>query len=162
MINKNKIEIYKSPNRRDAYRKKSEDKCIHYDLEKEKLVFQTKNKIYDLKNADSLNLIERRRNYSQKVKRNNETDFIISDIDPNEASDSRTLYNGKPKERDLKRGNSLIHLNSLKRNKNRFKKKKVTFKNKFVDVIEVECFKKYNLNEHLYDRAEAKCSCFIY
>ena len=42
------------------------------------------------------------------------------------------------------------------------KKKKVTFKNKFVNVIEVESYKKYNLNEELYDRADAKCACFIY
>ena len=168
MINKNKIEIYKSPNRRDVVsRKKSEDKLYHYDLEKGKLVFHTKDKIYDIKKADSLSLLEgRRRGYSQRLKRNNnEIDFIISDIDPkDEASDSRTLYNGKPKERghSFKRGNSLIRLNSLKRNINRFKKKKVTFKNKLVNVVEVESYKKYNLNDALYDRADAKCTCFIY
>ena len=166
MINKNKIEIYKSPNRGSVLRKKSEEKLYHYDLENEQLVFQTKNKIYDIKKADSLSVLEgRRRGYSQRVKRNNETDFIISDIDPkDEASDSRTLYNGKPKQKgySFKRGNSLIRLNSLKRNTNRFKKKKVTFKNRFVNVIEVESYKKYNLNEELYDRADAKCTCFIY
>ena len=165
MINKNKIEIYKSPNR-DTSRKKNEDKLLHYDSEKGKLVFQNKNKIYDIKKAESLTSLEgRRRGYSQRVKRNNETDFIISDIDPkDEASDSRTLYNGKPKERgnSFKRGNSLIRLNSLKKNINRFKKKKVSFKNKFVNVVEVESYKKYNLNDELYDRADAKCTCFIY
>ena len=46
------------------------------------------------------------------------------------------------------------------KNLNRFKKKKVSFKNKFVDVIEIESYKKYYNN--FYDNADAKCSCIIF
>ena len=149
--NKNKIEIYATPNKR-ALRKKSEDEKS----------FNNNNKVYDIKKTDSLSLYEGgRRHFSQRLRRNNDTDLIISDISKDEGSDNRTLFNCKPSTRisGFRSGKSIARLNSLKRN-NKFGKKKVSFKHEFVDIIQVESYKKYNLA--LYDNADAKCSCIIY
>ena len=149
--NKNKIEIYATPNKR-ALRKKSEDEKS----------FNNNNKVYDIKKTDSLSLYEGgRRHFSQRLRRNNDTDLIISDISKDEGSDNRTLFNCKPSTKisGFRSGKSIARLNSLKRN-NKFGKKKVSFKHEFVDIIQVESYKKYNLA--LYDNADAKCSCIIY
>ena len=149
--NKNKIEIYATPNKR-ALRKKSEDEKS----------FNNNNKVYDIKKTDSLSLYEGgHRHFSQRLRRNNDTDLIISDISKDEGSDNPTLFNCKPSTKisGFRSGKSLARLNSLKRN-NKFGKKKVSFKHGFVDIIQVESYKKYNLA--LYDNADAKCSCIIY
>ena len=149
--NKSKIEIYGTPNKK-VLRKKSEDDKS----------FPNNHKIYDIKKTDSLSLYEgRSRGFSHRLRRNIDTDLIISDISKDEGSDNRTLFNGKhaTKISGFRRGKSIARLNSLKRN-NKFGKKKVSFKNGFVDIIQVESYKKYNLS--LYDNADAKCSCIIY
>ena len=149
--NKSKIEIYASPNKKALRKKSEDDKSFH-----------NNHKIYDIKKTDSLSLYEgRRRGFSHRLRRNNDTDLIISDISKDEGSDNRTLYNGKhaTKISGFRSGKSISRLYSLKKN-NKFGKKKVSFKNGFVDIIQVESYKKYNLA--LYDNADAKCSCIIY
>ena len=83
--NKSKIEIYATPNKKALRKKSEDDKSFH-----------NNHKIYDIKKTDSLSLYEgRRRGFSHRLRRNNDTDLIISDISKDEGSDNRTLFNGK-------------------------------------------------------------------
>ena len=98
--------------------------------------------------------------------------MIISEIEPNEDdTDNRTINNNSrnilyspiskyksPSKRSLSSKNAMSFPRKIKK-----KKKKVNFKRKFVTIIDIESFKKYNMeNNCLYDKAEAKCTCFVY
>ena len=151
LSNKSKIEIYTSPNRKSLRKKNEYEKSIN-----------NSNNIYNIKKADSLSLYEKgQRGYSfrHRIRRNNDTDLIISDISKDEVSDNSALYNIKSRAKlsGFKRGKSFVRLNSSKRNTK--SGKKVSFKNSFVEIIQVESYKKYNIA--LYDNADAKCSCLI-
>ena len=95
----------------------------------------------------------RKRVYSQKFKRN-KLGLIIRDIEPkDETSESHSIYFKNYRTPISKSGKTL----------NRYRKKKVTFKNKLVCIIDVENYKKYNVNDDLYNKnADAKCTCLIY
>ena len=142
--NTNKIEVYKSPNKK-SHRKKSEDqKSFKYDFNNEKL----------LDNEDNYNALtvsgRVKRGYSHKYRRTNNSNLIISDIEPSaQMSENHPLPNNRYT--NSKSGKSIHRLK---------RRKRVTFKNKFVNVIEVESYKKYNVCD--YDKAYAKCSCFIF
>ena len=58
--------------------------------------------------------------------------------------------------------NQYINMNNINNTKKK-KIKKVTFKKKLVDVIEIESFKKFNLENgfNIDDRTNTKCSCFV-
>ena len=152
--NKNEIEIFNSPKKK-RYRKKTEDEQLHYDFENKRLTFMKKEN--EIKKTDTLiNEGRRRRGYSHKIKRNNNNvDFIIKDIDPkDEISDNPSLF--------FKKSTLRTH-SSSKKNCYKYRKKKVSFKHKFVNIIEVENFKKYNVNDDFYNnKAKALCSCIIY
>ena len=61
---------------------------------------------------------------------------------------------------NIKSSKSVYQNNILKK---KFKKKKLTFKKKFVDIVNIESYKKYNLNKSLNnDSEDTKCSCIIY
>ena len=98
--------------------------------------------------------------------------MIISEIEPNEEdSENRTINNNNkdilgspipkfksPTNRALSSMNVLSYGRRIKA-----KKKKVNFKRKFVTVINIESYKKYNMeNNCLYDKAEAKCTCIVF
>ena len=166
----NRIEVYKIP-RKSSIRKRSEDiyNNYKYDFEKGQLNLINKNKINQ--KVDSLSLYtERKRGFSQKIKRKEETELIISNIDPNDdVSDFQPIVTKRQvqflqRTPVLKPRKSILFMNSTKRSTNsRYKKKKsVTFKTKFVNIIEVESYKQYNVNKLLYGTNDAKCSCFIY
>lgn len=162
---KGKIEIYISPNKR--LRKRSEDdKFFQFHKDKEKFIFMNKFKSYDIRKTDSMTLLEGRRRFNNKTwKKNNDTELIISDIDPkDESSDNPTLYNGRRNKRifNYKSAKNVISFNALKKNIDKTKKKKVSFANKFATIIDVESYKKYNVNEFLGDNADTKCTCLIY
>ena len=160
---KRKIEIYTSPNKRPSFRKRSEEeKYLKYDKDEDKFSILNKNRPYNIKNTDSLTFLERRkRGFSQRVKRNFVRELIVSDISKDDVTESRILYSGKNNNKisGFRSGKSIFTSNYFKKNK---KKKKVTFKNKLVDVVQIESYKKYNVNETLCCHAQAKCSCLVY
>jgi hypothetical protein len=167
--------IYRSRIRR--FRKRSEDeKNYKYDFEKGKLIYfnDDKNTYNDIRKNDSIILYrERIRRFNHRAKRDNSvSDMIISEFEPNkEDSDNRTLNNNsrnilyspipKFQSPSKRTPSSMNDMNFRRRIKT--KKKKVNFKRKFVTIIDIESYKKYNMeNNCLNDKAEAKCTCLIY
>ena len=167
--------IYRSRIRR--FRKRSEDeKSYKYDFEKGKLIYfnDDKNTYNDIRKNDSIILYrERIRRFNHRAKRDNSvSDMIISEFEPNEEdSDNRTLNNNsrnilyspipKFQSPSKRTPSSMNDMNFRRRIKT--KKKKVNFKRKFVTIIDIESYKKYNMeNNCLNDKAEAKCTCLIY
>jgi hypothetical protein len=167
--------IYRSRIRR--FRKRSEDeKNYKYDFEKGKLIYfnDDKNTYNDIRKNDSIILYrERIRRFNHRAKRDNSvSDMIISEFEPNEEdSDNRTLNNNsrnilyspipKFQSPSKRTPSSMNDMNFRRRIKT--KKKKVNFKRKFVTIIDIESYKKYNMeNNCLNDKAEAKCTCLIY
>ena len=167
--------IYKSRIRR--IRKRSEDeKNYKFDFDRGNIIYlnDDKNTINDMKNNDSIVLYrERFHRFNHRAIRDNSiTDMIISEIEQNEEkSDNRTINNNSknilqspipkfksPTNKDL---SSMNVMNFGRRKK--LRKKKVNFKRKFVTIIDIESFKKYNMeNNCLNDKAEAKCTCLVY
>lgn len=160
-----KVDIYKNRVQK-RYRKRSEDdNNFRFDFDTGKLIFMNKQKPKTPRRKEPLSFFKgRNRGYSLKNKRyDNISDLILSDIEPkNETSKNPSINNKKTIQRTstFKSLKSLQRNNSLKRN--RFRKKKVNFKPKLVDFIEVESYKKYNINEYLYDNADARCACLVY
>ena len=106
----------------------------------------------------------RTRGFSQKIKRYNKlADMIVSDIGTKEdCSETPTILNkNEIKPTCTYKSNKLFNRFNFNKRK-KFRKKKVKFKRKFVEVIEVENYKKYNLNDYLNDSANSKCSCLVY
>ena len=167
--------IYRSRIRR--FRKRSEDeKNYKFDFERGKLIYfnDDKNIYDDIRKNDSIILYrERIRRFNHRAKRDNSvSDMIISEFEPNEEdSDNRTLNNNsrnilyspipKFQSPSKRTPSSMNDMNFRRRIKT--KKKKVNFKRKFVTIIDIESYKKYNMeNNCLNDKAEAKCTCLIY
>ena len=156
--NPNKIDIFKSPVKKHIRKRSQSEKKLNYEFDTGNFIFMEKS-FSPRKNGASNK--GRRRGYSQKNVRYN--NIIISDIDAkDEVSNGHQVYNNKYIQRTptYKSIKSFYHENSLKKKK--YRKKKVNFRNKFVDIIEVESYKKYNINDGLYDNANAKCTCSIY
>ena len=145
-----KIDIYKSPKK--TYRKRSDNDLLRFDFDKGRLMLMNKYRNENQNPDNSITEGRKKRQYSHKIKRNNKIDLIIKDIEPkDETSESHSIYFKNYIQR-TPNSKSVKNLN-----KYRYKKKKVTFKNKFVSIIDVENYKKYNVNEYLYNRnADAK------
>ena len=174
-FNGNQNNIYRNRVRR--FRKRSEDeKNYKYDFERGKLIYFNDDKnLYNDKNNDSIILYrERMHRFNHRAKRDNSiSDMIISEIEPNEEdTDNRTINNNSSRNilcspiqkfrTPSKRALSSMNVMSFAR-KIKTKKKKVHFKRKFVTIIDIESFKKYNIqNNCFYDKAEAKCTCLVY
>ena len=180
----NRFSLNSSPNniyrkRIKRFRKRSEDeKNYNYDFERGKLIYNNDN-IYlnnDLKKNDSMILYrerERMRRFNHRVKRDNSiSDMIISEIEQKEEeSENRTINDNNknilcspiPKFKSpTNRALSSMNVMNFGR-RIRAKKKKVNFKRKFVTIINIESFKKYNMENNCFnDKAEAKCTCLIY
>ena len=122
---KERIDIYISPNKR--FRKRSEDeKFIKFDREKEKYIFMNKIKAYDIRKTESFTHREGKKNFYNK--RSNDTELIISDMDPrNESYENHFLNNGKRNRYNSKSVKNVIRFSSIKRKLNKSKKKKSYF-----------------------------------
>ena len=167
--------IYRNRVRR--LRKISEDeKNYKFDFERGKLIYfnDDKNIYDDIRKNDSIILYrERMRRFNHRAKRDNSiSDMIISEIEPNEDdTDNRTINNNSRKilcspiqkfKSPSKRTLSSMNVMSFAR-KIKAKKKKVNFKRKFVTIIDIESYKKYNMENNCFnDKAEAKCTCLVY
>ena len=151
--NKTKIDVYKSPNKKHIKKTDDEDQ-LKSELGNGRFAFMNKNK-NKIKKTDTLLIEKRRRGYSQKSKRSNNINFIIKDIET-----KRTL-SGKH-QNSYNRNNKQISIQKSWKSMNKQNKKKVKFSNKLVTYIDVENYKKYNVNHDLYNNAEAQCICLIY
>ena len=154
--NPNRIDIYNRYFKSSFRHKSSKENNYRYDFDTGKLLFVRKS--YSPQ-KNRLNLKEKRRFLSQKNVKFN--DLIISDI---EANDEITI--SPQKLNHLQRTPTTKSIKTTNQNgqstKKRYRKKKVKFKHKFVNIINVESYKKYNINDRLYDSANAKCTCLIY
>ena len=105
-------------------------------------------------------------------KNQNISDILINYSDNNEKSTTNNLSTSSNSKKKSKipasralsslMFNQYIYMNNINNTKKK-KIKKVTFKKKIVDIIEIESFKKYNLENgfNTGDRTDAKCSCFV-
>jgi len=100
----------------------------------------------------------------------NISDILINSSENNEKSSTNNLSNGssskiKSKISSSRALSSLMFNQYINMNNTKKKKiKKVTFKKKIIDIIEIESFKKYNLENDFNsnNRTDAKCSCFMF
>ena len=152
-FNKNQIEIYKDRNAQ-IFSKRNEH-ILSYNS-----TFCNKDEKNGFKDENSL-YFKRRRGYSQNIKRETTTtDLIINDIDSNNDYYDKI---GNSNRKWLKSRSSKYENYKYKFKKRFIRKKIVTFKTKFVTIIEVESFKKYNINENLFNNnVDTICSCEIY
>ena len=130
-----------------------EDKSSNFNTKEDSILFQDK---YEKKN---------------KIQYNNET--FMNTIDNTDKSTSNNLSSSssakmKSKIPSLRALSSLmfckyINMNNINNTKKK-KIKKVTFKKKMVDVIEIESFKKYNLENGFNQdyKTDTKCSCITF
>ena len=153
-------------------RNKSEDlKNFQVDTDGNKLTStgEDKNSIYELK--DESKLFKEKFEKKNKNQSNNETFMnTIDNIDKNTSNNLSSSFSAKmkskiPSSRELsslmfKKYINMNNINSTKKKKI----KKVTFKKKFVDIIEIESYKKYNLeNDFNSDyKTDTKCSCIVF
>ena len=165
-------------------RKKSSKKSVgsffsRYDLDEDQ---SSKNN--DAKTARSIMQGDSMQLYKNKIKQNlqskgkkENTSFDIISFEPNEkTSDSHTIFgnfkNNKPKMPAnfgvntssllINRGDNNNNISKIKKKK---KIKKVTFKKKFVSYIDIESYKKYNMDNCILNdnnKADTKCTCVIY
>ena len=164
---------------KEISRKKSSKKSVEsdfsrYDIEDEEPFKNNEEKTSrNIGPADSMQI------YNNKIKalpinekKDNSSSEIIS-IDGNEKiSDNHHLYTNKnkvkvPPVQGINTSSKIIKKGEKNngKNKEKKKKKKVTFKKKFVSYIDVESYKKYNMDNSILNdnnKADTKCSCVIY
>ena len=150
----NRIDIYSRYFKSSFRHKSAKDNHSHFDPDTGKIRY-----IEKAYTPQKNRLNERRRILSHKnIKYSN---IIISDIDANDEQ-----FFSPQKMNYIQRTPTFKSIKSTNKNEptknNRYRKKKVHFKHKFVNIIEVESYKKYNINNGLYDNANAKCTCIIY
>ena len=132
-----------------------EDKSSNFNSKDDSVLFQDK---YEKKN---------------KIQYNNETFMnTIDNIDKSTSNNLSSTSNAKMKSKiqSLRSLSSLMcskYINMNMNNMNSTKKKKikkVTFKKKIFEVIEIESYKKYNLDNGFNPdyKTDTKCSCIIY
>jgi hypothetical protein len=122
--------------------------------------------------ADSMILYKNRiKNIQMKNKKEKDSSDIFS-LDCNEkTSDTHSLLNNLKMKSKIPTGkglNSSLGNNEGGGNKMKLKKKKakkVTFKKKFVSYVDIESYKKYNVDNSIFNdnnKTETKCSCEIF
>lgn len=154
------------------YRHKSEDRKIdRYDLGKSQISNSNDEKFgHNIAKCDSMVFYRDKIQKFQKRKQFSTSDMITTSIDFNDKTTERFPFftNLKIKTKNnYSKGNSsmlnkIIGLNKIKYKKK--KAKKVTYKKKFVTYIDVESYKKYNMENCCFngnDKTETKCTCLI-
>lgn len=114
-------------------------------------------------------------NYNKKVKFNDSTNFLISEIELSDenfdlhSSCIKTNISSKPEDKKkipLHKKKSSKSLNGIKNFYRIKKKKRVNFSRNFVTIINVESYKKYNSENTCRDpfnqKADLKCTCIIF
>jgi hypothetical protein len=178
--NKNYLNLMKQNDEsKEISRKRSSKKNIandfsRYDIEEEQAFKNNEEKTSrSIGPADSMQIYKSKiKALTMKVKKDNSSSDIIS-IDGNEKiSDSHHFSTNKNKVKvppvpGINTSSIIINKGEKNTGKNKAKKKKkkVTFKKKFVSYIDVESYKKYNMDNCIFNdnnKADAKCACVIY
>ena len=145
-----------------------------YDLENGKLSSTCEEKVSNENpKIDSMTLYK---NKLKRLEKNNKREYSASEIMMTTKDDNEKNTDNNPilskmkmvskvsssKELDSLMNNKFINLRSIKINKKRAKK--VTFKKNFVNIVEIESYKKYNIDNNLTpnDKADTKCTCLIF
>ena len=145
-----------------------------YDLENGKLSSTCEEKVSNENpKIDSMTLYK---NKLKKLEKDNKREYSASEIMMTTKDDNEKNTDNNPilskmkmvskvsssKELDSLMNNKFINLRSIKINKKRAKK--VTFKKNFVNIVEIESYKKYNIDNNLTpnDKADTKCTCLIF
>ena len=153
-------------------RNKSENlKNFQMDTDRNKLTStsEDKNSIYEQK--DESKFFQEKFEKKNKNQSKNETFMnTVGNIDKSISNDLSSSFSAKmkskiPSSRALSSliFNKYINMNNINSTKKK-KIKKVTFKKKIVDIIEIESYKKYNLeNDFNSDyKTDTKCSCIAF
>ena len=178
--NKNFLNLMKlNDESKEISRKRSSKKSIandfpRYDIEEEQTFKNNEEKTSrSIGPAYSMQIYKNKiKALSIKVKKDNSSSDIIS-IDGNEKiSDRHHFLTNKNKVKvppvpGIFTSSIIINKGEKNTGKNKAKKKKkkVTFKKKFVSYVDVESYKKYNMDNCIFNdnnKADSKCACVIY
>lgn len=153
----NKIDIYSRYFKNSFRNKSAKNNIYNFDFDTGKIKYKEKNYCSPKKKRISLKV--GKRYCSQKNITSNQ--LILRDIEAkDEINFSPKKFSYIQQTSTFKSNISLSQCGTVKKKKNG--KKKVRFKNQLVNIIEIESFKKYNINDGIYDNAHAKCACIIF
>ena len=161
----------KSYSRKSTVPKSEERRNFPYELGLHKLSNTNDENIgHNLGKLDSMIFYKDKIKNFQKKRDYSTSDMLTCSVDCNDkTNDSRSFVNMKMKAKmnSASKGSSMlskiIGLSKIKVKKK--KAKKVTFKKKFVTYVDIESFKKYNMENFCFnanDKTEEKCTCFIF
>lgn len=161
----------KNYSRKGTIPKSEEGRNFRYELGLNKISNTNDEKIgNNLSKLDSMILYKDKIKNFQKKKDYSSSDMLTCSADCNDkTNDSRCFVNMKMKAKmnSASKGSSMlskiIGLSNIKVKKK--KAKKVTFKKNFVTYVDIESFKKYNMENFCFnanDKIEEKCTCFIF
>ena len=171
-LNENNLNSFNFPNKTHS-RNKSEDlKNVQVDNDRYKLTSTGEDKFsnFNPKDCDSILFQEK---FEKKNKNPNNNETFINSVDNNDKtltnnlsfSSSAKIKSKIPSSRALSSlmFSNYINMNNINSTKKK-KIKKVTFKKNIVDVIEIESFKKYNLENGFNPdyKTDTKCSCIVF
>ena len=160
----------KSYSRKGTVPKSEERRNFRYELGLKKISNTNDENIgHNLGKLDSMIFYKDKIKNFQKKKDYSSSDMLTCSADCNDkTNDSRCLVNMKMKTKmnSTSKGSMLSKIIGLSNIKVKKKKtKKVTFKKKFVTYVDIESFKKYNMENfcsNAKDKIEEKCTCFIF
>ena len=181
-INKNKDKKYltfskfnmdNQITRKNSLEKNEESRNFRYELESDRKLSNTNDEklTNNISKYDSMIFYKDKFKKLQKKKEYFSSDLITNSMDYNDkTTDSHSFFMNlkvKSKNKNSKNNSSMINkiigLNKLKYKKKKIKK--VSFKKVFVTYIDIESFKKYNMENNCLnanDKAESKCTCLIF
>ena len=153
--------------------KKEESRNFCYELESNHKLSNTNDEKLpnNVSRYDSMIFSKDKFRKMQKKKDYSSSDMITSSMDYNDkTTDSHSFFMNlkvKTKNNNSRNNSSMINkvigLNKLKYKKKKIKR--VSFKKVFVTYIDIESFKKYNVENNCLnanDKEESKCTCLVY
>ena len=167
-LNENNINVINFPNKNHSRNKIEDLNNFQADTNGYRLTSTGEDKSSNFNSKEDLMLFQNK-NEKKNNQYNNETFMnTVDNIDKNTSnnlSSSAKMKSKIPSSRALSSliFNKYINMNNINNTKKK-KIKKVTFKKKLVDVIEIESFKKYNLENDFNpdNKTDTKCSCIVY
>ena len=168
-----KFNIGNQITRKNSLEKTEESRNFGYELETNHKLSSTNDEKMpnNMSRCDSMIFYKDKFKKLQKKRDYSGSDMITSSIDYNDkTTDSHSFFINlkvKLKNNNSKNNSSMINkiigLNKLKYKKKKIKK--VSFKKEFVTYIDIESFKKYNMENNCLnanDKAESKCTCLVF
>ena len=168
-----KFNIDNQITRKNSLEKSEESRNFRYELEPNRKLSNTNDEklTNNVSKYDSMIFYKDKFKKLQKNKNYSSSDMITSSMDYNDkTTDSRSFVMNlkvKSKNNNSKNNSSMVNkiigLNKLKYKKK--KMKKVSFKKVFVTYIDIESYKKYNMENYSLDakdKAESKCTCIVF